>query len=300
MNQACLYHRANEVQRHDAEEIIIEYAKKIEWRLDGCDALLDVGCGSGDVLMDFIYPIMPKQFERIVGTDISDKMIKFAKSCYNSYPQCDFKQLDIASEDKLPTDLVGAFDHVTSFYCLHWVQDQRQALNNIYRLLHTAGGDCLLVFLAANPIYDVYKILSKSIKWSFYMQDVDSYISPLHYSPDPQKEFSQMLKEAGFENLQVELREKVYVYEGLEILKDNVKAVCPFLDRIPWSQHDDFLEDFINIVTNLDLRHSDVNESIQKFNSPYKLLVAYAKKPSMVPKLMNDFITSDRHSKNIS
>ncbi|XP_075150090.1 juvenile hormone acid methyltransferase [Haematobia irritans] len=300
MNQACLYHRANEVQRHDAEEIIREFAERLEWRLDGSDSLLDVGCGSGDVLMDFIYPIMPKQFERLVGTDISNKMIKFAQNCYSSYGHCEFKQLDIATEDKLPQDLQGAFDHVTSFYCMHWIQDQRQALNNIYNLLQPTGGDCLLVFLAANPIYDIYKILSKSIKWQCYMQDVDSFISPLHYSEDPIKEFSQMLKETGFIDIQVELREKVYIYEGLDILKDNIKAVCPFLDRIPRSQHEEFLEDFIDIVTKLDLRHCNVNEGIHKFSSPYKLIVAYAKKPSQMPHLISDMISTDHHIKDIN
>lgn len=125
MNQACLYHRANEVQRHDAEEIIEEYSDIIEWRYDGSDTLLDVGSGSGDVLMDFIYPSMPKTFDRVVGSDISVKMVRFAQNCYRSYPQCAFKLLDIATDGDLPQDLQGAFDHVTSFYCLHWIQNQR-------------------------------------------------------------------------------------------------------------------------------------------------------------------------------
>ncbi|XP_005179560.1 juvenile hormone acid O-methyltransferase-like [Musca domestica] len=293
MNQACLYQRANEVQRYDAEEILQEYAEKFEWRHDGLDCLLDVGTGSGDVLMDFIYPIMPKQFQSVVGSDVSRKMMQFAEKCYSREKQCSFRVLDIATKDKLPEDMVGGFDHVTSFYCLHWIQNQRQALQNIYDLLRPEGGDCLLVFLATNPVFDVYKLLSKSTQWSPYMKDVHRFISPLHYSSDPKMEYTKMLKETGFTDIQVDLKEKVYIYEGLETLKDNVKAVCPFLDRIPLSRHNAFLDDFVNIVSHdLDLRHIEANGEIQKFISPYKLLVAYAKKPALIENLLNNLIIS--------
>ncbi|XP_061397332.1 juvenile hormone acid O-methyltransferase-like [Musca vetustissima] len=292
MNQASLYHRANEVQRHDAEQIIQEYVDKFEWRHDGMDCLLDVGTGSGDVLMDFVYPIMPKKFDRIVGSDISRKMIEFARKCYRDVKQCEFKVLDIGTEEQLPKDMKGAFDHVTSFYCLHWIQNQRQALQNIYDLLRTEGGDCLLVFLASNAVYDVCKLLSKSTNWSPYMQDVNRFISPLHHSNDAKWEFTQMLKETGFTQLHVEMRDKVYIYQNEEILKDNFKAICPFLERIPLSQHNDFLDDFVDTVTSLDLRRCDPNGKTHKFLSPYKLIVAYAKKPALVENLLSEFIIS--------
>lgn len=98
-------------------------------------------------------------------------------------------------------------------------------MSNIYNLLRPEGGDCLLVFLAANPIFDIYKLLSKSSKWSSYMKDVDQFISPLHYSHDPKMEFCSMLKDAGFSDIQVELKHKVYVYEGLEIFKGKLLII---------------------------------------------------------------------------
>ncbi|TMW51282.1 hypothetical protein DOY81_003668, partial [Sarcophaga bullata] len=302
MNQACLYHKANQVQRHDAEQILKEYAQKLEWRLDGTDTLLDVGSGSGDVLMDFILPIMPEKFEKIVGTDLSPKMVNYARNYYRQHENCDFRVLDIGSEVNLPNDLREQFNHVTSFYCLHWVQNQRQALHNIFNLLKAEGGDCLLVFLAANPVFDVYKSMSRSSKWSSYMKDVDHFISPLYYCADPKLEFSSMLKEVGFVDITVELRKKVYVYEGLEILKDNVKAVCPFLERIPLSLNDSFMEDFIDTVTKMDLKlnhHS--NESDYIFNAPYKLVIAYARKPAINSlDLITDLITSSKVQKDFN
>ncbi|KAL7740230.1 hypothetical protein ACLKA6_002206 [Drosophila palustris] len=284
MNQASLYQRANQVQRHDAKIILDEYSSILQWRSDGQDSLLDVGSGSGNVLMDFVYPLLPQGYEQLVGTDISSKMVGYANNCYQRYARTQFQVLDIGC-DRLPAQLKGRFDHVTSFYCLHWVQNLRAALRNIYDLLKTEGGDCLLAFLASNPVYEVYKVLHKSVKWSAYMQDVEQFISPLHYCPDPAEKFTQLLDEAGFQYKNVEVRSEVFVYEGVHTLKDNVKAICPFLERIPVALHEEFLDDFVDVVISMNLQEDqqcdvDTDQREQRFKSPYKLLVAYARKSS--------------------
>lgn len=122
MNHPALYHRINFVQRHDARSILKKYAGSIMWREDGEDNLLDVGCGSGDVLVDYIYPVMPKNFQKIIGLDISEAMIRYAKKTFKKYQRVEFQTADIGGDD-IPSELFDQFDHVTSFYCLHWVQD---------------------------------------------------------------------------------------------------------------------------------------------------------------------------------
>lgn len=103
----------------------------------------------------------------------------------------------------------------------------RQAIKNIFNLLKAEGGDCFLVFLASNPIYDVYKTLSTSNKWSSYMTDVEQFINPLHYLKYPDKEFSRMLKEEGFSDIHVEVKNKFYYYVGIENFIG--KSVYPFV-----------------------------------------------------------------------
>ncbi|EDV33538.1 uncharacterized protein Dana_GF24959 [Drosophila ananassae] len=279
MNQASLYQNANQVQRHDAKLILDEFASTLQWRSDGEDALLDVGSGSGNVLMDFVKPLLPIGGQ-LVGTDISSQMVGFASKHYQGEERTRFQVLDIGC-DKLPQELRGSFDHVTSFYCLHWVQNLKGAMTNIYNLLRPEGGDCLLAFLASNPVYEVYKILKLNDKWSEYMQDVEQFISPLHYSQNPGEEFSQLLSDVGFIQHNVEIRNEVFVYEGVRTLKDNVKAICPFLERMPSSLHEDFLNDFIDIVISMNLQQGEDNQD-QKFISPYKLVVAYARKTSNI------------------
>ena len=64
------------------------------------------------------------------------------------------------------------------------------------------------------------------------------------------------------------------------LFSDNVRAICPFLERIPNEQHAAFLDDFVNTVAELKLREANENSNDFKFISPYKLVVAYARKGS--------------------
>lgn len=130
MNQASLYSRANELQRHDAQQILSEYSSMFSWRQDGQDTLLDIGTGSGDVLMELIYPLMPDSFKYLIGCDISPKMINHAQQSYKSDQKCHFRVLDISKEvppnrEQTGSGYAGKFDHITSFYCLHWIRNQR-------------------------------------------------------------------------------------------------------------------------------------------------------------------------------
>lgn len=125
MDDPKLYHEAHELQRKDAADIIEEFAPKIQWRTDGLDTLIDIGSGPGDVVVDFIYPRMPKTFQNIVWSDIKTSMVEYAKSIYGHLPNTDFKVLNIETHEELAEDLKGQFDHVTSNYCLQVVPDQR-------------------------------------------------------------------------------------------------------------------------------------------------------------------------------
>lgn len=79
MNKAVLYHKANQAQRYNAQQALQEFAIIFEWRSDGRDSVLDAGCGTGDVTFDLLLPILPPNFERVVGVDISKEMIEYAR-----------------------------------------------------------------------------------------------------------------------------------------------------------------------------------------------------------------------------
>jgi juvenile hormone acid methyltransferase len=95
---------------------------------------------------------------------------------------------------------------------------RRKALENIYGLLKP-DGVCLLVFLASCPIYDVYLRVSRIEKYAKYYHDVKKYISPLHFDANPDETFGKILADVGFQNFQVEVRDKIYEFKDENLLK---------------------------------------------------------------------------------
>lgn len=110
MNNPVVYDQSNNLQRQEVRKLLQKYKNKIIWRRDGKD-LLDIGCGSGNITIDFLLPMLPSNFERLMGIDKSEKMVFHAREKY-SQPKVEFEQFDIVSDkiSKLPK-----FDHIYHF-----------------------------------------------------------------------------------------------------------------------------------------------------------------------------------------
>lgn len=96
-----------------------EYSHKIKWNKIG-DTGIDIGCGDGSISV-LVKNFAPYNYKKFVACDISEEMIKFASKRYED-ENISFKVLDIGGD--IPKDMEGAFNHVFSFYALHWVKDQ--------------------------------------------------------------------------------------------------------------------------------------------------------------------------------
>lgn len=216
MNDGALYQRANPMQRNDAKLMMDTFSHRFRWRPDGRDSLLDIGCGSGDVTVDFILPALPPKFSRLVGVDISDGMLNHARQMCQ-HAKIVFEKLDVG----LPLTRNAwtvPFDHITSFYCLHWVQNQHQAIENIFNLL-APEGDCLLVYLASHPYFDITKRLSETPRWAPYMHDTSKFIPPYHHSENAADELTQIFRDIGFAEYNVQVLDKTFTFEGIDLLK---------------------------------------------------------------------------------
>ncbi|GBP58408.1 Juvenile hormone acid O-methyltransferase [Eumeta japonica] len=255
MKEAELYKQSNDLQRRDAEEVLKEYSAKIFWKEYG-DRVLDVGCGDGSVTVDLLRRHMPLDFKRLLGCDISETMVKHANRHHRDY-RTEFSVLDI--EGPIPEDLIEKFDHVFSFYTLHWIRQQEKAFRNIYSLLDR-GGECLLVFLGYMPIYDVYRRLSEDKKWSGYMKDVDKYISPYHNCVEPETDVRRLMERIGFRDVDVQCRNKKFIYEDIDTLKKAVTAVNPF--NLSSNLQEEFLEDYLDIVKEMHLM-DETNNNVE-------------------------------------
>lgn len=66
----------------------------------------------------------------------------------------------------------------------------------------------------------------------------------------------------------------------LNSISDAVKAVNPFINRVPEKDQNAFFDDFLDYVVKMGLHMDDINSNRQKcrFYVPYTLLIAYARK----------------------
>ncbi|XP_034827179.1 juvenile hormone acid O-methyltransferase [Maniola hyperantus] len=272
MHNAELYQKSNTMQKRDAQQCLEEYAKKIKWKNDG-DTIIDIGCGDGSVTSSILKKFLPYNYKRLVGCDISERMVQFANE-HHATEHTSFAVLDI--EGNLPDQMRENFDHAFSFYTLHWIKHQETAFTNIYRLL-AKGGDCLLIFLGHMPVFDVYRILARSARWSYWLRDVDRFVSPYHDSQDPEKEIKRIMTTIGFTSVEVKCTQKSFIYTSVEALKKAVNAVNPF--RMPAELQEDFLEDYVKIVRDMQLI-DHVNNNINHVNirTNYNLLIVFGKK----------------------
>ncbi|XP_034173702.1 juvenile hormone acid methyltransferase isoform X1 [Osmia lignaria lignaria] len=270
------YENASKSQYRDALEIIEEFEKEMSEMKGKC---IDIGCGPGDVTKRLILPRLSSDAV-LVGADISKPMIDRAKQKYQDEKRLSFLQLDIEAA-VLPNEEIGQFSNALSFYCFHWCQNTWRAFENVYKLLRP-GGKALIMFLAWNNGFDAYVKLHENPRYKPYMQDVDRYVPFFQRCKDSRAALRKMLEGIGFEILHCSKREKSFVYENMEILKNHTIAVNPFIPRIPDDLRQEFEDAIVReIASRKILFPNKTNNDQQEYSilDRYHILVAYIKKP---------------------
>lgn len=106
------------------------------------------------------------------------------------------------------------------------------------------------------------------------MLDVNTFISPYQHSPDPIAEVNDYLDENLFSETRiVEIKDRMYIYPDVEILKSSVKSVNPFITRLTPRDQEQFITEYVQHVTDMGLRTKEGT-----YLTPYKLMVIYATK----------------------
>lgn len=125
MNHPKLYSKYNDLQKNDNLFVLDNFLCHTKWHKEG-ETVLDVGSGDGRFAVEFLIPRLPKNFGKYLGCDNSINMVNFAKENYGD-AKIDFFTFDITSSE-IPEEFVNGFDHIFSFYTLHWVRKQRYVL----------------------------------------------------------------------------------------------------------------------------------------------------------------------------
>lgn len=247
MQNAPLYASSNQMQRRDASLALAEHLPNMTWRPH--ETILDIGCGSGDVTASLLYPALPTSISLLHGVDSSLDMVNYASEHHTS-ENVKFGVMDIA-EVKYPRNLFpDGFDKIFSLYCLHWIPDLPSTVRNIYDLL-VEDGESLVIFLANNPIFRMYRIMSDNIKWAGYMKDVETFIPVYQDKTDPGAEFRSLLTKSGFSVQYCKAKEFSFTFPNKNMLLASIKSVNPFLKRIPTELQSSYLSDCVNTLLKL-------------------------------------------------
>jgi ubiquinone/menaquinone biosynthesis C-methylase UbiE len=106
--------------------------------------VLDVGCGSGQFIEILIQSL--GSFESVTGVDVDESVLREAGIKY----QQDAFRFMKASSQSLPFE-EGSFDLVTISKALHHVENDRQTLGEMKRVLKQGG---YLFALSSSPVGD--------------------------------------------------------------------------------------------------------------------------------------------------
>lgn len=135
--------------------------------------VLNLGCGFGENCIRYV----DKGAKRVVGVDISEKMLAVAES-ENSHKS--IKYLKMPMEDI--GELRERFDVVVSSLAIQYVEDYQGLVNNIYNLLNDGG---VLVFSQEHPINTCF---SSGSRWTKDENGKKLYANVEYYSVDGSRE----------------------------------------------------------------------------------------------------------------
>lgn len=230
----ALYREFSSVQKKDAHFLFKECLEKTRLQLENCEAVLDVGCGTGETFFDFIMPSLKREEGlKVVGVDKSKEMVEFATEKYGSENQS-FYVYDIQSGlENIDFIQQESFELVTLSYCYHWVKDEmsllrlnflqfikkyhfRAALFNIHRLLKP-GGFCFMIFPVNHIFYKACEVQGKVEKFKPFV-NLEDFISRHYYSKNPVAELRSRMEEVGLGIQHLELRKLNFTFPSLKNL----------------------------------------------------------------------------------
>jgi trans-aconitate methyltransferase len=199
----------------------------------GKEHVLDVGCGDGRITAYIATQLVPKG--KVLGIDASDSMIQLAKETFS---QKDYSNLEFQVLSAQTLNLQKQFDVVVSFNALHWVKEQIQALQNIYRALVPKGRVIILIHPRVEHIWGPMERASQSEKWQQYFKDF--HHSHCFYDIDG---YELLVNQSGLIVDSIQVKNYMLKFGSKEDYINVLKSFSPYLDRVPAEKRQEFLMD---------------------------------------------------------
>ncbi|XP_059607481.1 juvenile hormone acid O-methyltransferase-like [Phlebotomus argentipes] len=275
---AKAYSEGNNYTKVYTKVLLDEFFDWIEWRKDGKDSVLDIGSGPGNTIRVALYPRLSSNFSRLVLSDISEPMVELQKREFAGIGRVSCEVLDIGVEiDGNLARKLGTFDHVTSFFCLMWIKDQQQAMDNIYSLLKP-GGDCFLVIVADSPVIDAILSVCEKPRWKEYFTGwQDFYVYPYRMLDEAKAKALKFMERSGFEDLKAEFRQDPFEF-GSDKAKENFLKSMPskFAKNVTAEEEEEIFQERLQYFDQFVL--GQYRDNAGRIEKPNTYLILYGKK----------------------
>jgi SAM-dependent methyltransferase len=177
--------------------------------------VLDIGCGSGQ----FIEILMQSlgSFESVTGVDVDEAVLREAGTKF----QGDSFRFIIASSQALPFE-AGSFDLVTISKALHHVENDRQTLTEMKRVLKPGG------YLMVNEmIRDGLKASQQShLHYHNLRSEIDRLLGVSHNTTYYRSDLLDLIDFAGLQDL------RVTEYQPEEAAPDDPANIDQYITRM--------------------------------------------------------------------
>lgn len=213
-------------------DVAYEALKKIEFQ--GSEAVLDIGCGSGKITANIAGRVGNGS---IIGLDLSEGMIAFAQKTYQPL----YANLFFLKGDILTFTFSSKFDCIFSSSTLHWILDHKRLLTHVHNLLRDEG--FILFTIPCTPSAEVaaiFRDVTTQAPWQTYLKD---YNHPRRKFTS--EEYVLLLKEAGFNEIEVNQVAFTHYFETKRELANWYAAFSPILSYIPCEMHESFLANVV-------------------------------------------------------
>ena len=224
---ADAYHKNSSVQLKAADDLINNVS------FIGDEDVLDIGCGDGKITL-MLSEIANRG--SVLGVDLSDEMIEFAKKKFENNKNISFMQLDARE-----LAFNNQFDVIFSSYALHWVVNFDDFMKRVYKALKPGGKILFTIPLGiSRPLEQASIQVMKDPKWSKYFIDYDE---PWQFSP--QSEYNDMVSSSGFEVKKCNVFNHKKVFDSVEEYKNYIIQWYPYPHQVEASKRDEFFDEII-------------------------------------------------------
>lgn len=174
------------------------------------DQVLDVGCGTGRLTLHVSQIVGPSGC--VLGIDLSSERISVANGKLAGHEPKNV-HFSVGRAEDLRGLSYSAFDHVYYSSVLHWVVDKPAALKEAFRVLVPGGKIGITTADRDNP-QTLQAIMNRVFLESPYAGQVK--LEADARQPVNLTELATLLKNAGFQNIDIELHERKRLHPTVE------------------------------------------------------------------------------------